>query len=255
MAFPETRLSIVDALRGPDPARRDEAFARLAESYWRPVYTYLRLRWRLDPADAEDAAQGFFAHVLEKDTLASFDPARARLRTWLRACLDAFAVNRHAAATARRRGGGVRHVAIDAAAAESDIGRLPAAGETDPEALFHREWMRALFAACVDELRAFSAAAGRETDFAIFERYDLADVDDGARPSYAALAGELGVPVTKVTNALHAMRRRLREVVVARLRASCAGEAEVRAELGALFGPGAAGAGGAAGSPRNGGRR
>ena len=55
-----------------------------------------------------------------------------------------------------------------------------------------------------------------------------ADSDDVAR--------ELGLPVTQVTNHLHAMRRRLREQVLQALRELTATDAEFRAEARDIFG-------------------
>src|SRR5438128_11279475 len=58
---------------------RRRALSALATAYWRPVYGYLRLHWRKPHDEAADLTQDFFAHALEKDLLARFDPARARL--------------------------------------------------------------------------------------------------------------------------------------------------------------------------------
>ena len=52
--------------------------------------------------------------------------------------------------------------------------------------------------------------------FAVFERYDLADPAE--RPTYAAIARDLGVTPATVTNHLAAMRRQFRRHVLDRLR-------------------------------------
>src|SRR5437660_7821556 len=86
--FPTTRHSALTAVREGDPEARRRALSALATAYWRPVYGYLRLHWRKPHEEAADLTQDFFAHALEKDLLARFDPERARLRTFLRACVD-----------------------------------------------------------------------------------------------------------------------------------------------------------------------
>ena len=92
-AFPPTRASLVRAAGEGDGEPRRQAFGALAEGYWRPVYKYLRWRWRADRAEAEDLTQGFFARAYEKRFFDRFDPARGRFRTFLRACLDGYAAN------------------------------------------------------------------------------------------------------------------------------------------------------------------
>jgi eukaryotic-like serine/threonine-protein kinase len=62
--FPLTRRSVVIAAGDADPEVRRQAQGALVASYWRPVYKYLRVKWREDREDAEDLTQGFFAAAL-----------------------------------------------------------------------------------------------------------------------------------------------------------------------------------------------
>lgn len=236
--FPETRHSVVHDLSEGDAERRERAFASLVEGYWKPVYTYLRLYKRVEPVDAEDLTQGFFAFAFEKGTLARFDPARARFRTWVRVCLDSFVANERKAAERLKRGGGYQHVSLDFETAEGELRHRELAAPDDVEAFFHREWMRELLASAIADLREASTSAGRERDFKIFERYDIEGPDAEREPSYAELAAELGVSTSKITNALHAMRRRLRERVLSRLDSISTSEAEFREDARTLFGGG-----------------
>src|SRR5256885_1173774 len=125
--FPATRHSALAAIRGGDPEERRRALFALAPAYGRPVYGYLRLHGRKPHAQAAALTQDFFAHALEKDLLARFAPARARLRTFLRACVDRVAAEDGTAARRLKRGGGagpVRFGFQDARAAiESAAGR------------------------------------------------------------------------------------------------------------------------------------
>jgi RNA polymerase sigma factor (sigma-70 family) len=231
--FPETRYSVLRAARSPDPEERRQAFAALAEAYWKPAYKYARLRFGLPPADAEDLTQGFFAEALQKGWFERFDPARARFRTYLRTCLDGFASKARASARAQKRGGGAVHLPLDFASAEREL-RDQAGDAADPEAYFHREWMRALFERALSRLAAQCAAAGREAAFEVFRAHDV-DAD-GATPSYAALAERFALPVTQVTNHLSAMRRDLRRHLLACLRELCESEEEFRQEAQGLLG-------------------
>jgi RNA polymerase sigma factor (sigma-70 family) len=236
--FPATRHSVLRGVASAEPEERRRALDVLATAYWRPVYTYLRLHWRLDAAEAEDLTQSFFARALEKEFFARYDPERARFRTFLRTCLDGFVSNQRAAAQRLKRGGGRVPLSLDFAGAEAELGRLAVPAEMGVEELFRREWVRALFADAVQELAARCRAQGREVHFALFERYDLDPPPEG-RPTYAALAAELGLPPTQVTNFLAAARREFRRLVLERLRAQTGSEAEFRREARDLLGGGA----------------
>ena len=232
MAFPPTRLSLLAAIQGPDPAARERALETLLRAYWRPVYVHCRLRWGMANADAEDATQGFFAIAVEKGYFRRFDPTKARFRTYLRMCVDRFVSNERKAASRQKRGGGLEPHRLDFAGAEATLAdRIPAA---DPDQQFHREWVRALLDLALEDLRNWCVEAGKLPLFAVFERYDLCE--DAERPTYAELGQELGFPVTQVTNHLAAMRRQYRRCLLDRLRQLTSDQAEFDAELRELFG-------------------
>src|SRR5262249_28728709 len=65
--FPATRASAVLAAQSPNLVERERGLAVLLETYWRPVYKYLRLRYRESNEDAKDLTQAFFARALEKE--------------------------------------------------------------------------------------------------------------------------------------------------------------------------------------------
>jgi DNA-directed RNA polymerase specialized sigma24 family protein len=103
--FPVTRRSAVIAAGSSDRAERQRALEILVAAYWKPVYKYIRIKWKKSDEDAQDLTQGFFAKAIEKDFFQGYDPAKARFRTFLRTCLDAFAANEDTAARRIKRGG------------------------------------------------------------------------------------------------------------------------------------------------------
>ena len=236
MAFPLTRRSVVVAAGSADPQTRRRAFEALVAAYWKPVYKYLRLQWRASGEDAEDLTQGFFARALEKGFFDRFDPRRARFRTYLRTCLDGFVANERKSARRLKRGGEAEHVSLDFAGAEAELGRQRPPAEADMEEYFHREWVRSLFGLAVEALRRRCAEAGKVATFALFERYDLEGPEAAARPTYAALALELGIPETQVTNHLAWARREFRRLVLETLEEATGSEEEFRSEARLLLG-------------------
>jgi RNA polymerase sigma factor (sigma-70 family) len=231
-AFPLTRHSVIAAAQSTDPQERGSALAAITASYWRPVYKYVRMRWRMEREDAEDFTQDFFARLLEKEFLDSYDPAKGRLRTFLRTCVDRLFMNQTRDAHRQKRGSAAAHVSLDFEEAEHE---LAAASTTEsPEDYFEKEWVRNLFALAVERLRARCESVGKITQFSLFERYDLGDSD--MRPSYAELAAEFHLAATDVTNYLAFARREFRRAVLAQLREMTGSEDEFRREAQSLLG-------------------
>jgi RNA polymerase sigma factor (sigma-70 family) len=214
--FPSTRFSLLEAAAASGPS--NEALDQVAKLYWKPVYRYIRLKFRKDNEDAKDLTQSFFAAALERDFFASFDPAKASFRTYLRMAVERFAANQHAAANRQKRGGHIEFEPVDDQPATT----------ASPEQVFEREWQRQLFTLALDDLRSHSERCGKRLPFAIFESYDLTEDD---RPSYAALAARYSIAETSVTNHLAWARRMLRGFVTARLRGVTSGDQELNQEL------------------------
>jgi RNA polymerase sigma factor (sigma-70 family) len=213
--FPSTRLSLLEAVSTGLP---NEALEHVIALYWKPVYRFIRFKFRKDNEDAKDLTQSFFTSALQRDFFTRFDPAKASFRTYLRMAVERFAASRHAAQNRQKRGGDVQFEPIEDQAVTTE----------SPEQVFEREWQRQLFALALDDLRAHCEASGKQLQLRIFEAYDLAAAE---RPSYADLAAQHGVAATSVTNYLAWARRTLRDLVTERLRGVTSGERELRQEM------------------------
>jgi RNA polymerase sigma factor (sigma-70 family) len=239
--FPPTRWSAVLAARSDDPAERGRALERLIRAYWKPVYKYIRMRWNKPREDAQDLTQEFFARVIEKGFFDRYDPAKARLRTFVRVCVDGTVANEAKAAGRLKRGGDAVHLSLDFDLAETDLGRAGAAplceiaSPDSMEEFFEKEWVRSLFSLAVETLRGECERRGKQTHFRLFEIYDLED-SGGGRASYDDLARDFGIAVTDVTNYLSFARREFRRIALEKLREICASEGEFRREARAIFG-------------------
>ena len=222
MRFPSTRRSAVLASQSSDAEERRQAFEALVDAYWKPVYKFVRMKWRCDADDAADYTQGFFARAIEKDFFRAYDPAKGSFRTFLRTCLDGFVANERKAASRWKRGGDATVLSLDFATAEGELREHPPSADASPEELFHREWVRNLFQLALNDLRELCETRGKRSEFEIFSRYDL---DDAA--SYSALAQEFAIPVTTVTNRLAWSRREFRRLLLDRLRSVDGRESEL----------------------------
>ncbi len=227
--LPETRDTLVAALASDEEADRGRALDLICRVYRAPVAALLALRWHLEPEDAEDLTQDFLASAVEKGWFRRYDPVRGRFRPFLRGCLDEFVRSARRDARRLKRGGAVEHLSLDEVE--------PLLGAPDEiERHFEREWARSVLAIAVERLREECLTEGKDVAWRLYARYDLTDLPDAERPTYASLAAEYGEPVTQVTNHLAWARRRMREHVLATLRLLTGGEAEYRDEVRALTG-------------------
>jgi RNA polymerase sigma factor (sigma-70 family) len=217
--FPETRPSAIEAASSDEASRRRPGHEAIVAAYWKPVYRYIRAKWRRSNEDAKDLTQSFFTAAIEKRYFQSYDPSKGTFRTFLRVCLDRFLANDHKFEGRQKRSAEL--VALD----------FDAAGPDSPQAIFEQEWARSLFEDAVDDLRESLQARGRGACFAVFERYDLADVP----ATYDQLASDFSISGATVTNYLAAARRELRTLVLERLRSVTTGDSEFRRETRALF--------------------
>lgn len=236
--FPATRWSVIDAVKTGGPAEQRRALDTLFAAYWKPVYKYVRLRWNRPNEDAQDLTQGFFAEMLKRNLLAKYDPAKSKLRTYLRLCVDSFVMNQEKAARRQKRGGNATHLALDFQGVEGELAgvSIDPASIASPESLeefFEKEWVRSLFALAVQDLRKICEERERDRTFRLFEEYDLSG---DAETSYEQLAAKYVISVTDVTNALSWARREFRRIALERLREICGSDAEFHREARTVFG-------------------
>lgn len=112
-AFEATHWTMVQlAADAASTTASQQALTAFCESYWPPLYAFLRRRGH-NPTDAQDLTQAFFAHLLEQKTLSRASRDKGRLRTFLLGALQNFLANEHDRATALKRGGGKQIVSIN----------------------------------------------------------------------------------------------------------------------------------------------
>lgn len=230
--FPHTRHSAIASTRSDQPAERERAYSSIVAGYWKPAYKYIRVEWNRSNEDAKDLTQAFFAQAFEKNYFQSYDAAKGSFRNFLRTCLDAFVSKQNQAAGRLKRGGGTTTVPLDFESAEGELQSLPIASGMSTEEFFYKEWVRHLFASAVETLRAECEATGKQQHFQLLERYDL----DQTADSYEALARDLGIAVTSVTNHLAWARRRFRRIVLDAIREVTGSEEEFQKEARQLLG-------------------
>src|SRR5437667_4863819 len=161
--FVTTHWSVVLAARRSDSTRGRAALEKLCQTYWYPLYAFVR-RLGHNPHDAEDMVQGFFERCLEKNYLGAADQAKGRFRSFLLLALKRFMANEWDKARTGKRGGGKAPVSLDALSAEERYALEPA-DRLSADKLFERRWALTLLEIVLALLREEQAAANRSAAF------------------------------------------------------------------------------------------
>jgi DNA-directed RNA polymerase specialized sigma24 family protein len=205
--FPTTNWQLVLTSRRNDAPVPDDSVAELCAVYWYPVYAFLRRRgYRAD--EAEDLAQGFFAHILGSGLLTRAQPEKGRLRSLLLAALTHFVSNEHERRRARKRRDPIQP-AREPLGVEARYAREPADHLT-PERVYERRWAAALLTHVLDRLKWELAASGKARLFDLLKEHVLGEPDDTA---YRNAATALNLSTGAVRVAAHRLRRRYRELL------------------------------------------
>ena len=222
--FRTTHWSIVLAA-GNDSTRARHALETLCQTYWYPLYAFVR-RLRHSPHDSEDLVQAFFAQCLEKNYLGAADQGKGRFRSFLLIALKRFLANEWDKARTLKRGGGAPPISLDALTAEQRYALEPA-GQLGADRLYERRWALTLLDKVLSRLREEQIAGGRNSAFEVLKD-SLTAGGDGA--PYAELAARLGMSPGAVKVAVHRLRQRYRELLEAEIANTVASPEEVAEE-------------------------
>jgi RNA polymerase sigma-70 factor (ECF subfamily) len=222
--FPNTRWTLVVAAGDAQRKEARSALVSLCESYWYPLYDYLRRRGY--PADeAQDLTQEFFIRVLEGRYLDRADPEKGRFRSFLLTSLKFFVADEEDRRRAHKRGGGMV-VPLEFSSGEERYQREPAHDET-PERIFERRWALSVLDRVMERLRNEFLLHGRPEHFERLKVFLLGQSD----APYAALACEMNTSEGALKVAIHRLRKRYRELFRQEIADTVANPAEVESEL------------------------
>jgi len=228
--FATTRWSVILAASDSASTQHEPALGALCQTYWFPLYAYLRRRG-YDSHQAEDYTQGFFAGILERKGLQQADPKYGKFRSFLLACLKNFLADEWDRDHAQKRGGDKKVLSLDFDAAASRYDREPA-HSLSPEKLFERSWALTVLTRAMDRLKDESTASDKRQLFDSLKIYLTAEKD---AVSYKDVAAELDMTEGAVKVAVHRLRRRYRELVRDEIAQTVATEAQVDEEIRDLF--------------------
>jgi RNA polymerase sigma-70 factor (ECF subfamily) len=227
--FATTHWSVVLAAGETETTRAQQALSRLCQTYWYPLYAYVRRRGS-NPQDAEDLTQDFFARLLRKKSLSHLTREGGRFRSFLLTSLNRFLTDEWRRAHAQKRGGG-QVISLDAGSAESRYGLEPADRHT-PETLYDRAWALVLLESVFHRLRDEYARAGKA---ALFDELKSCLTGQRSAIPYAELASRLNHPENTLKTHVHRLRQRYRELLREEVGQIVASPNEIEEELRLLF--------------------
>ena len=226
-SLPTTSWSLVLAAAAGSDTLAQSALATLCQSYWYPLYAYLR-RQGYSGEEAEDLTQGFFARLIEKRFLQDVVPSRGKFRAFLLTALRHFVANERDYARAQRRGGGQTILSLDFVDAERRFQYEPPAVELTPERIFERDWALALLDRVVRRLRGEWERAGRWQDF---DAMKVFLTGEPAGYTYQRAAAKTGSTEGAFKVAVHRLRKRYRAVLQEEIAATVDDPKEVDEEI------------------------
>jgi DNA-directed RNA polymerase specialized sigma24 family protein len=210
--FHTTSWTLILTAAGASTSRSRDALASLCQTYWHPVYAFIR-RNGYDRDQAQDLTQGFFALLLEKNYLLDANRERGKFRSFLLTAVKNFLANEWDRAHALKRGGNKIPISIDIVEAELWSSSSAMEKET-PENLFERRWALSLLEQVASRLRAEHVAAGKTKHLEALFRFINGDADG---VPYDVVAVQLGLSVGGARTAVHRMRRRYRDLLRAEI--------------------------------------
>jgi RNA polymerase sigma factor (sigma-70 family) len=236
--FAPTHWSVILAATGDQDTSEfaRAALAQLCQTYWAPLYTFVRKRGH-SVHDAQDLTQSFFAYLIEQKIYARADRQQGRFRSFLLVSLKHFLSDAYDREHALKRGGGRDFLPLkeeQAEAAESlfqtHIDFRDAIGEDE---IFERSWAEAVVNSGLERVSEAYKAEGKEKLFEELRIYLTGGADP--LPSYEQLAARLGVLGATLRSHVTRLRARYREALRAEVRRTVNAETEVDEELRELF--------------------
>jgi len=229
--FPSTHWSVVVAAgeSQAEPEIAQAALAELCQTYWGPLYSFVRSRGH-SPHDAQDLTQSFFAYLIEHKIYTRVDRQKGKFRSFLLASLKNFLADASDRARALKRGGGQNFLPLrEAQIREAESLFQNNRGASTEDRLFDRSWAEALVTSGLDRLSADYRSEGKEQLFNELRVFVAGCAEP--LPAYTDLADRLGMTESTLRSHVTRLRARYREALRAEVRRTVDTETEVEDEL------------------------
>ncbi len=233
-AFVTTRWSVVLRAGSTPGDDASDALGVLYQTYWYPLYAYVRRRGE-SPEAAGDLVQDVFLDLIGHRQLMAVAPGRGRFRSYLLTAIHHRLAGNWQRESRVKRGGGLPLVALDGLAAEERYRIEPADGLT-PESLYERRWALALLDRVFARLQSEWEAAGKGMMFEGLRAFLSGDDERGFAEAGAAVGLSEGAARVTVHRLRQQYRTLLREEILQTVDDPARVEEEIRHLMSALRG-------------------
>jgi RNA polymerase sigma factor (sigma-70 family) len=227
--FVTTRWSVIADARDQQSSAVNEALATLCQTYWYPLYAYLRRRG-YNPHNAEDLTQAFFERLIAKDYLHAVHREKGKFRSFLLTAINHFTADEWDRAQRQKRGGSSSAISIDAAQAE-DRYRFEPVDLLDAERLYERRWAMTILNNAMFRLQSELSQAKQGTWTALQSFL----VGEKERGTYAEVAATLNMTEDALKMAISRLRQRCRALIREEIAQTVSTPAEIEEEYRALL--------------------
>jgi RNA polymerase sigma factor (sigma-70 family) len=224
--FNTTHWSVVLTARESEGAAAHAALEQLCQTYWYPLYAYVRRRG-FNPQDAEDLTQGFLAHLLGQSFLATVTPAKGKFRSFLLAALQNYLADQRDRAMALKRGGGQTVISLDLEHASERYASEPL-DQLSPDKVFDRNWAMALLERARAQLEEEYRRAGKDHFYRVLRQFNF---DGPGAPTYSETAAQLDMSENTLKSLVHRFRQRYRQLLRDEIAQTVSSAAEVDDEI------------------------
>jgi RNA polymerase sigma-70 factor (ECF subfamily) len=228
--FQTTHWSVVLEAGRSDPANAPIAWSRLCQTYWYPLYAYVR-RSGHSPEDAQDLTQEFFARLISKEHLQGLEPHKSKFRCFLVVALKRFLANEWERANRQKRGGGRQFFSLNEPGAEERY-QAELVDQKTPEKLLEHCWATTLLEQALARLGAEMQAQGKSL---LYQELKVFLSGANERNSYAETAERLGMSEGALRVNIHRLRQRYRELLRLEIAATVESPEAVEDEIRDLF--------------------
>lgn len=215
-----------------DPETAHAALTQLCQTYWTPLYGFVRSRG-YSTHDAQDLTQSFFAFLIERKIYTRVDRQKGKFRSFLLASVKNFLADTYDQAHALKRGGEHELLPLDeeqVAEAESLYQTQLDAGNTaNEDRVFERSWAETLVKEGLGQLASCYKTEGKEILFEQLRIFLTGSSDP--LPAYSDLAVRLGTQESTLRSHVTRLRARYRDALRAEVRRTVETEREVDGEL------------------------
>ena len=231
--FLTTHWSMIEDVTLSEDEKNRVLVGFLIETYWKPVYSYLRRRGNGNE-QAKDLTQGFFHEVvLGRKLIARADQTKGSFRSFLLVALNRYANDVRDGQAAQKRIPRNKLIYLD----QIDSPELPAAvADLGPEESFNYTWISELLEHVLEEVRTTCREGDMTVHWNVFHERVLGPVMDHTEPpSMKEICERYGIEDgIKASNMIITIKRKLHAAIKRQLRRTVTSDHEIDDELGEI---------------------